>query len=214
MGAFMRKAQQISAQFQVPTAVSRMNRPRSGDPARQPSASVPYPPHAERKHPVLADSRCEASLEQRCVQQSGIRTPPLPTRPEHRWTRDPQAMAHPCSLSPENWMDQDLAIGIDHELLFKSVVDPQRPKGWLERLLYSIVVGDSIARCIGAHTGWRSIPRSAARCGSCREMAPNDHQAVGHHLVHVEIGILPAAADEGDMRQLRGHGLVALVHLL
>jgi len=59
-----------------------------------------------------------------------------------RWTRDPRAMAHLCTLSPEAWTDQDRAIGIDRELLLRSVVDPQRRKGWLESMLYAIFVGE------------------------------------------------------------------------
>jgi len=54
----------------------------------------------------------------------------------------PQAMEQLCSLSAEDWKDQNQAIGIDRELLFRSVIEPQRRRGWLENLLYGIFVGE------------------------------------------------------------------------
>ena len=55
---------------------------------------------------------------------------------------DPQAMAHLCTLSPDDWSDQNQALGIDRDLLFRSVVDPQRRTSWLEKVVYALFVGE------------------------------------------------------------------------
>jgi hypothetical protein len=59
-----------------------------------------------------------------------------------RWTRGGQELAALCRLESDAWRDQDAALGIGREALLRNVIARSRQRGWLERALYAIFVGD------------------------------------------------------------------------
>jgi hypothetical protein len=59
-----------------------------------------------------------------------------------RWTRDAEAVAALCALDDGDWRHGDRILGVERERLFSSVVAPTRRRGWLERALHAIFVGE------------------------------------------------------------------------